>query len=219
MCSLLLCSSVYGGAVWFHFTSARPRDGLASFACRSLTSTSHPPSSSIDYPALLSFPFFLLIFFLLGSYRTHVFLVALTCTFLSCLPIYGSPKIDRKGAGKILKAEGSPTCLLLFLLSPLLQRSLLYLSSFLLFARISCVCVCNTCRQLRARGIVPFQRPNGYLPNYFGVGFLWVPEKSPWARHGNRDAALLPGFSRNSKPRRSLRHLLDPFRITLYFAI
>jgi len=23
---------------------------------------------------------------------------------------------------------------------------------------------------------------NGYLPNYFGVGFLWVPEKSLWAK-------------------------------------
>lgn len=42
--------------VWFHFTSARPRDGLASFASRSLTSASRP-SSFLVHPALFSSPF------------------------------------------------------------------------------------------------------------------------------------------------------------------
>lgn len=84
--SLLLCSSVYGGAVWFHFTSARPRDGLASFASRSLTSTSRLSSSLVlpRLPRTLVFPVLpLRLFFLLGSYRPQVFLVAFACSFLS----------------------------------------------------------------------------------------------------------------------------------------
>lgn len=87
-----------------------------------------PPSTT---PHLLSFPFFLFVFFLLGSYRPHVFLAALARTFLSYLPIYRSPKIGRKEAGK---AGGGPTCRRIFLLSLLLQHFLLHLSSFLLFA-------------------------------------------------------------------------------------
>lgn len=70
MLSLLLCSSVYGGAVWFHFASARPRDGLASFASRSLTSTSRLSSSLVlpRLPRTLVFPVLpLRFFFLLGS--------------------------------------------------------------------------------------------------------------------------------------------------------
>lgn len=135
MCSLLLCSSVYGGAVWFHFTSARPRDGLASFASRSLTSTSRLSSSLVlpRLPRTLVFPVLPLRFFSsLAPYRPQVFLVAFACSFLSCLPIYRSPKIGRKGAGKI--GGDPPTCRRIFLLSPLLQHFLLQLSSFLLFA-------------------------------------------------------------------------------------
>lgn len=79
------------------------------------------------------------------SYRAHVFLIALTCTFSSCLPIYGSPKIGRKEAGKI---DGSPICLLL---SPLLRHFLLHLPSFLLFARISCVERAPTASRERVR--------------------------------------------------------------------
>lgn len=128
------------------------------------------------------------------SYRPQVFLVAFACSFLSCLPIYRSPKIGRKGAGKI--GGGPPTCRRISLLSPLLQHFLLHLPSFLLFAH-DFLRVRATRADSFARDGSPLLRTsNGYLPNYFGVGFLWVPEKSPWARHGNRDAALLASLSR-----------------------
>ena len=83
--SLLLHSSVYDETVWFHFTSARLCDGLASFACRSLTSTSRPSSSLVLHrlPRALVFP-------VLPSHllpprllSNSVFLVVLTYIFFS----------------------------------------------------------------------------------------------------------------------------------------
>jgi len=73
VCSFL-CSSLYGSTVWFHFTSARLRDGLASFACRSLTSTSRP-SSSLMFHRLLRALVFLVLLPRLSSRlprRTHL---------------------------------------------------------------------------------------------------------------------------------------------------
>lgn len=80
----------------FHFTSAKPRDGLASFACRSLTSTSHLSFSSIDHLALLSSSFSSLIELASSSHRTHLHLLVL----LPDLWAY-SRKLAEKKAGKI----------------------------------------------------------------------------------------------------------------------
>lgn len=58
-------------------------------------------------------------------------------------------------------------------------------------AEISCAPTAS-----REKGSFLLGTSNGYLPNYFGVGFLWVPERSPWTRNGNRNVALPANLSR-----------------------
>lgn len=122
--------------VWFHFTSARPRDGLASFASRSLTSASRPSSFLVHHrpPCALLFSvlFFLLLFFVLVQSLIGI-AVLLPCAHLRafCLPIYEPPKIDRKGAGKIGDQSDLRLWYLLFR----------FIFSFSSSSYIFCVCV------------------------------------------------------------------------------
>lgn len=93
----LLYSFVYDRAVWFHFTSAKPRDGLASFACRSLTST------FLSFSFVFHRPPCALVFFFLFGLLSNSRLPRRTYLHLLVPPfdLRESPKIRRKEAGKI----------------------------------------------------------------------------------------------------------------------
>lgn len=204
--------------VSFHICKASRRSSKFCL-CRSLTSISRPSSFLVLHRlprALLSFPFFLLVFFL-GSYRNSR-LPRRTRLHLLVLPsdlwvAENWPKRSRKNRRKsdlpsFSSCSSSSAFSASSLLLPLLRTD---------FLRMRATRVDSFARE----GSPLLRTSNGYLPNYYGVGFLWVPEKSPWAKHGNRDAALLASLSRI--PNLCIfffRRLLDThsFGTILYFA-
>lgn len=143
--------------VSFHICKASRRSSKFCL-CRSLTSISRPSSFLVLHRlprALLSFPFFLLVFFL-GSYRNSR-LPRRTRSHLLVLPsdlwvAENWPKRSRKNRRK----SDLPSS---FLLAPLLRHFLLHLSSFLYFAQISCVCVQRASTASRERDRLFSERP------------------------------------------------------------
>lgn len=123
--------------VWFHFTSARPRDGLASFASRSLTSASRPSSFLVHHrpPCALLFSvlFFLLLFFVLFSLLSvlRFFFLVPTCARFA-FRFMSRRKLTEK------EQEKSET-------SPIFVFGICYFvsSSLSLLRRIFSVCACD----------------------------------------------------------------------------
>lgn len=89
--------------VWFHFTSAKPRDGLASFACRSLTSTFLSFSFVFHRP-----PCALVFFFLFGFLSNSRFPRR---TYLLVLP-FDLRVVENQSKNKAGKIEQHSICFL-----------------------------------------------------------------------------------------------------------
>lgn len=189
MYSLLLCSSVYAGAVWFHFTSARPRDGLASFAGRSLTSTSRPSFSLVLHrlPRTLVFPV-LPPRLLSGSRfprRTHLHLLVLPSDLWVA---ENWPKRSRKN-----RRESD----LLSSFSSFSSSSAFSASSFFLFfARISYVCVQRAPTALRERDHLFSERPTDTSLITSGLDSCGCLKRAPGRDTGTVTPRLLTSFSR-----------------------
>lgn len=171
--------------VWFHFTSARPRDGLASFASRSLTSASRP-SSFLVHPALFSSPFSSFFSFSSSCSVSYRYCGSSSlCPPARVLPsdLWAAenwPKRSRKNRRPVRSSS---------LVSAISFR-LLFLFFVVYFLCVRAMSVDSLLWKKERERSPVLRMPDGYLSNYFGVGFLWVRARVPWRDTGSASSRL-----------------------------